>query len=128
MAQTDMILPQLEIDELAVDEQGPLTGNDKTLARKNVNMEKLLLSPISDCSTAAPLSPSESITSNELLLDQLEPPQQQQRGRTTTWPVYDDDDEDSDEEGLPGKACWSYSGPSLEVLLAMEQRERAQTM
>jgi len=34
------------------------------------------------------------------------------------------DDDDSDDEILPGKPLWSYSGPSLEELLATEKAER----
>lgn len=62
-----------------------------------------------------------------------ENPKLMTKDRQTSWaeerfggeracPFFDDDD--SDDDILPGKPLWSYSGPSLEELLAAEQMNR----
>ncbi|CAE8639645.1 unnamed protein product, partial [Polarella glacialis] len=61
----------------------------------------LLLSPLSTCSTAPPLSPSES---------SLYFKSGMQNGSTSFSYQEDSDDEDI----LFGKPLWSYTGPSLE--------------
>ncbi|CAE8610312.1 unnamed protein product, partial [Polarella glacialis] len=67
----------------------------------------LLLSPLSTCSTAPPLSPSES---------SLYCKSGMQNGSTSFSYQEDSDDEDI----LFGKPLWSYTGPSLEELLKNE--------
>eukprot|EP00933_Yihiella_yeosuensis_P040235 TRINITY_DN34491_c0_g1_i1.p1 TRINITY_DN34491_c0_g1~~TRINITY_DN34491_c0_g1_i1.p1 ORF type:complete len:105 (-),score=31.98 TRINITY_DN34491_c0_g1_i1:94-408(-) len=63
-----------------------------------------LKSPLSTCSTAPPMSPSEScLFKSEMSGSSL---------NKLSW----QEDED-DEDGLPGMPVWNYHGPSLEELL-----------
>jgi len=97
-------------------------------------------SPFSSCSTTLPYSPSGSM--DMLATPQSSPvasrcaaedPKLMSKDRQTSWAeenfggeracltksFFDDDDSD-DDDILPGKPLWSYSGPSLEELLAAE--------
>jgi len=88
----------------------------------------------SSCSTSTPFSPAGSLGLPSPVATRLvtEAPEPIATERQLSWgeegfaagKVCDSfDDDDSDDDILPGKPLWSYSGPSLEELLAAEKCE-----
>lgn len=99
----------------------------------------------SSCSTTIPFSPAGSLDMTDMTFFTSpvsspmggrplcsEAPAPLPSERQVSWPeegfasgkFFDDDD--SDDDILPGKPLWTYSGPSLEELLAMEWLEKCQ--
>lgn len=88
----------------------------------------------SSCSTSVPFSPAGSLGLPSPVASRLvaEAPEPIATERQLSWgeegfaaakPCDYFDDDDSDDDILPGKPLWSYSGPSLEELLAAEKCE-----
>mmetsp|Transcript_60735 Transcript_60735/g.131658 ORF Transcript_60735/g.131658 Transcript_60735/m.131658 type:complete len:121 (-) Transcript_60735:330-692(-) len=90
-----------------------------TIEGKQVVMLRRARSSSSEASTMEPQSPTSRQVTEQGELKHLETP--------VDWTDEDEsededeDEDDDDEEGFIGKPIWTYSGPSLEELLASEE-------